>query len=92
MKVHPLHDYVLIEPDKPLEYVNGIHLARTSKAETETGTVVAAGPRADIAVGARVTFKDYSLIPIKVNDTYRGKERQRELCFIRYEEIICETE
>ncbi|GHZ32419.1 GroES family chaperonin [Vibrio cholerae] len=56
MKLRPLHDWIIIKRDKPLE-----SLLWVPDKPGNTGEVVAIGPRVvEVNVGARVQFNPYA--------------------------------
>ena len=77
----PLHDYVLIRPDKAPEKLGGIIIARHQQ-ETESGVVVATGPQAEqLAKGDRIMYKDFNVLTVKHNN--------KELFFVHLDDVIC---
>ena len=87
MKVKPLHDYKLIEPDKPIERIGGILVSR--QRDAESGVVVAIGPYADLGIGERIMYKDFNTLSVKRSVLVKGKDQEKELTFIKYEDVIC---
>jgi len=76
----PLHDYVLIELDEQKNEVGGIIISKQEKG-AESAKVLAVGPDADLKVGDKIMFSDFTPIPVKLGD--------KEYWFIKYEDIIC---
>ncbi|MDD5606397.1 MAG: co-chaperone GroES [Candidatus Pacebacteria bacterium] len=80
MKIKPLADYVLIEPDKEeTKTESGILLPETAdKEKPEQGTIIAVGPGRknkagnviplEIKIGDKVLFTKYGPNEIKVKD------------------------
>ncbi|MEA3293197.1 MAG: co-chaperone GroES [Patescibacteria group bacterium] len=80
MKIKPLSDHILIEPDKIEEKTeSGILLPQTvDKEKPEQGTVIAVGPgrktssgkivQLDVKEGDKVLFTKYGPSEIKVKD------------------------
>ena len=82
--IHPLHDYVLIKPEKAPEKIGGIIVARTQQ-ETEAGTVVAVGPDAEaLQKGDTIMYKDFNTLSVK--------HGEKELVFIHFADVICISE
>lgn len=63
MKLRPLHDWVIIKRDKPLESLLWI-----PDKPGNTGEVVAVGPQVkEVAIGARIQFNPYAGLDVTAN-------------------------
>lgn len=83
--IKPLHDYVLIEPGKPIEKIGGIIISRGT-GTAEEGKVKEVGPQVEgLKRGDTILYKDYNLISVKI----QRKGGEVELCFIKADDIIC---
>ncbi|EIN5950596.1 co-chaperone GroES [Vibrio cholerae] len=63
MKLRPLHNWVIIKRDKPLESLLWI-----PDKPGNTGEVVAVGPQVkEVAIGARIQFNPYAGLDVTAN-------------------------
>lgn len=78
MKLRPLHDWVVIERDKPVE-----GLLWVPDKPVNRGTVTAIGPKVkEISVGYQVQFNPYAGLEVKTHGQTRLFINESEISFI----------
>ncbi|GIA23856.1 co-chaperone GroES [Vibrio cholerae] len=78
MKLRPLHDWVVIERDKPVE-----GLLWVPDTPVNRGTVIATGPKVkEISVGHKVQFNPYAGLEVAFQNQRKLFINEAEISFV----------
>ncbi|HGH6013352.1 TPA: co-chaperone GroES [Vibrio mimicus] len=78
MKLRPLHDWVVIERDKPVE-----GLLWVPDIPVKRGTVIATGPKVkEISVGHKVQFNPYAGLEVTFQNQRKLFINEAEISFV----------
>lgn len=70
MKITPRNDSVLVQLDKRVDKVGGVHLPtpQGTKELPSTGVIQAVGPNSTLKVGTKVFVSKHGGVPVILND------------------------
>ncbi|EPA0435814.1 co-chaperone GroES [Vibrio cholerae] len=78
MKLRPLHDWVVIERDKPVEGLLWVPFTPVNR-----GTVIATGPKVkEISVGHKVQFNPYAGLEVTFQNQRKLFINEAEISFV----------
>jgi chaperonin GroES len=82
VKVNPLGDYIVAEPEEaPTKTASGLYLPEKSAEKPKVATVLAVGPDAkQVKVGDRILYKSYSPTEVKVDN--------KEYLLVKEEDVL----